>query len=500
MMKKNEWNLRLNVSVPLSKNILTAKFIRRLICFLLLTTPSFAFFNSPYKAVKKTESIWKLPQNIQAITKKEYIKDNIVVKEIQYISSYYKGNPVKIFGYYCYPKGKQNLPGVAIIHGGGGYAVLSRTINFAKNGYASISIDLPGKGQLRWKRSRSTGPDMDVPTLLRVEPDISHNYLYHAVPAARCAISFLVQQPQVNKNKIGMVGLSWGGVITLMVNGTDKRLAAAVPVFGSGWLDHGSTWQARFDEWMSETDKQTYNKYFDAKNYVTTQHAPLLYMTGSNDHCYYVPNFIKSYLNMPIGKAKLAIYPNGKHRVTMPMLMNIYRFLNHKLRGGNRFPDLTLSEIKDMGNVIMVPVGYKGPSLAKNVSLWYSQSGISGWTIKKWYQIKAIFHKNKYYINVPKQIISPEVQYFITLTDTSGKFVTTPVYSLMRLKTNKRKTLYITTTPIEEIIYHRISPAAWKKITGKSTDIAGERILFSNLKRIGAKIEIRKNYYYVELP
>lgn len=444
--------------------------------------------------------IWDIPENIQPWTYKTYPEGNIIVKEIRYVSSAYKNKPVVIFGYYCYPKNKKNLPGVVAVHGGGGYATLSRSLKYAHNGYAALSIDLPGKGPLRWNKSRSTGPDMDVPTLLRVSPDISYNYLYHAVRAARCAISFLELQPEVDKSKIGMAGFSWGGVITLITNGVDKRLAAAVPVFGSGYLDQGSTWQARFDEWMSEANKETYNKYFDAKNYLGTQHAPVLYMTGTNDHCFYIPNFIKTYRNIPENQADLAVYANGIHKVTPDMQDNIYSFLDSKLKGGSRFPKIKIGEIAEKGGFISLPISYKGPYPAKEINLYYSKSGISSWTIKRWEKTTAKLYKGNYYVDIPKGIISPEILFYAGLKDSRGAYVSTPIQALMRFKISDGRILYVPTTPVEEIDYHRLSPKSWEKITQKKCDIVGDSILFGNLERIGAKVTAQKYWYYIKLP
>ncbi len=460
----------------------------------------FSTFANVSHATNEALSIWKLPQNIEAKIIKSYSQGNIAIQEIQYTSGEYQKKPVKIFGYYCYPKNKKNLPAVAIIHGGGGYALLSRSVKFAKKGYAALSIDLPGKGELRWNKSRSTGPNMDVPTLLRVSPDVSYNYLYHAVPAAQSAITFLEQQPVVNKNKIAMLGLSWGGVITLITNGIDKRLASAIPVFGSGYLDQGSTWQARFDEWMSPANKKVYNEFIDAKNYLKTQHAPTLYMTGSNDHCYYIPNFIKSFRNMPTEKTKLAIYPNGRHRVSQVMQDNIFLWLHSTLKNKGRYPDIKKGNLAYKGNYLLLPVSFKGPYAAKKVSLYYSRSGVAAWTIKKWKEIKAHKYNGKHYIKIPKKLIKPEIIFYLGAKDTRGAFVTTPICALMQLRLSDGRTFFEITTPIEEINYHRISPKTWEKIFYTKPDIPGDSFWLANVERVGAKVTIKKDYYYIKLP
>src|SRR3989339_62966 len=433
---------------------------------------------------------WELSAPINSYSIKTYEIDNIAVDEIYYTCSTFQKKPVQIFGYYCRPKNKSNLPAIAIIHGGGGYAKLPTTLNFAKHGYAVLTIDLPGKGTLRSDKSRSTGPDMDVPTLLRVSPDPSYNYLYHAVRAARGTISFLESRAEVDKTKIGMLGLSWGGVITLIVNGVDKRLASAIPVFGSGYLDQGSTWQGRFDQWMSDADKKTYNRRFDAKNYLKSQHAPVLYMTGSNDHCFYIPNFIKSYRNMPPGQATLTIYPNGKHTVNAAMLNTFLHWFNVTLKKTEPpFSKITIEKIKNQKGFLMLKLSHDG-------TLYYSKSGVDRWTVKKWLPINSSGGWGK----IPKELLSPEIIFFAGVRDGRGVLVTTPIYALMHFKLSDGRTIYALTPPVEEIEYHRISPQTWEEILGQKCDIPGDSFLLANLTRVGAKVVNKKSYYYIKLP
>ena len=135
------------------------------------------------------QQLWDVTNtSVEATTIKAYRQGSINVEEIYYQSRSYRDKPVKIFGYFCYPRTyTSKLPAILLVHGGGGSAHLGRTLAWARRGYAVLTIDLPGKGEQR-AISRSTGPDMTVANLLQTKPDLSQNFLVH-----RRLVAFLVR-------------------------------------------------------------------------------------------------------------------------------------------------------------------------------------------------------------------------------------------------------------------------------------------------------------------
>jgi len=181
---------------------------------------------------------------------------------------------------------------------------------------------------------------MVVPNLLHTKADLENNYLIHAVSAARNGITFLTSRKQVDPDRIGMVGLSWGGVITLLTNGQDDRLKTAVNIFGAGYITEGCTWQDRFSV-MSDAEYGRWDQYIDPKNFLASQHAPMLFITGTNDHCYYLPTFQKSYEEVTVPK-KLVLIPNLKHQFYPYMRDIVWNWLDNKLKNTGSFPALTI--------------------------------------------------------------------------------------------------------------------------------------------------------------
>ena len=418
--------------------------------FLFLTGPKAFAFQS-----ESIQQLWEIPTNeVKAQTIKSYYQGGIKVEEVYYFSRPYLRSPVKIFGYFCYPPSFKKLPAILLSHGGGGTASLVRAVSWAKRGYAVLAIDLPGKGENRGT-SRSTGPDMVVPNLLRTQPDLSYNYLIHAVAAARNGITYLSQRKEVDPERIGMIGLSWGGVITLLTNGQDKRLKAAVNVFGAGYIPEGCTWQDRF-VLMPALDKDLWNNYLDPKNFLATQHAPILFVTGTNDHCYYLPTFQKSYEEIPSQK-EFYLIPNLRHRFLNSAQTPALAWLDQKLKYGGSFPKISFSTpfLKELEKIIL-PVRVKVNSQVKKVSLYYASGGPQMWTHKSWKEIKPFFEPsdNMYYFAIPTKLISPEILFFISAEDNHGGASSTLVRSFFSVKLKDGTATYALSSPIKKTFRH----------------------------------------------
>jgi cephalosporin-C deacetylase-like acetyl esterase len=414
--------------------------------FILIALILITLATPPGASIKE---LWDVPfNNVNAKTVRSYSYDSVKVEEIKYQSRNYKGKPVWIFGYYVYPKRAQKLPAILLVHGGGGSAHLGRAANWARRGYAVLAIDLPGKGEQR-ATSRSTGPNMDVPTLLKTKPDLTYNYLIHAVAATRNAITYLSRRKEVDRKRIGMVGLSWGGVITLLTNGQDKRLKTAVNVFGAGYIPEGCTWQDRFTA-MSEDELDLWNSFIDPKNFLKSQHSPILFITGTNDHCYYLPTFQKSYKEVPIAK-KIYLVPNLRHRFLADTQRVVWRWLDIKLKKGGSFPKIDFRPAFTRNNKVIIAITAKANSKINQTTLYYSLGQPSGWTKKLWKGIDAYYEKGVYYFGIPESHILPNLLFFITVKDNKGGVTSIPIRSLLKVKLPNGKISYSVSSPIEKV-------------------------------------------------
>ena len=93
--------------------------------------------------------------------------------------------------------------------------VLEPCAMFEKLGYVTLRFDMPGCGE-------SEGPRGNLICLEQVQ-------------AASDALTFLAKNPNVEGDRIGMIGSSFGAAIAVYVCGVDKRVAAAIS--SGGWGD-----------------------------------------------------------------------------------------------------------------------------------------------------------------------------------------------------------------------------------------------------------------------
>ncbi len=398
--------------------------------------------------------------------------EGIVTKTIYINSIQYKGKTSKIFGYFSFPRKAINLPAILISHGGGGHAVLSRNISWANRGYAVLSIDLPGKGENR-SLSKSTGPNMTVSQLLKTMP-LDENYLCHAVAAVRSSISFLAAQKEVDPQNIGMIGLSWGGVLTLLTNGVDSRIKTFINVYGSGHIQEESTWQSLFDK-MSEGERQIWDSLIDPKNVLSQQKSEMLFMTGTNDHCYYLPIFQKSYIESETYK-NLMIFPNIKHKFFGEQIKNAWLWFDLKLKGkGEEFPRIIFKEMRDEGENIALLYKFYGFSELRSARLVFNAGFPSSWTEKIWETKRATIEAEEIKALISKAMINPEILFYTILeTKTRGQ-TSSLVQSIFKAENSSGNEDYILTTPITQTHLHPGPYICLKKIANSESKIKYEQ-------------------------
>jgi dienelactone hydrolase len=110
-------------------------------------------------------------------------------------------------------------------------------------GYAAISIAVegqtddysPGTRPRNWFPHAWPGPAREG---IYGDSDESFRdqWMYHAVADTILANSLLRSLPEVDADKVGIMGISWGGIITSTVIGIDTRFAFAIPTYGGGYL------------------------------------------------------------------------------------------------------------------------------------------------------------------------------------------------------------------------------------------------------------------------
>ena len=267
------------------------------------------------------------------------------VKALFFAGPPFQGRPTRVFAWLGFPKvepGKK-VPGMVLVHGGGGTAFANWVRLWNERGYAAIAMDTCGcvpKGTYgNWERHDDGGPpgwggwgQTDWPR--------EDQWTYHAVADAILAHSLLRSLPEVDADRIGLTGISWGGYLTSILAGVDPRFKFAAPVYGCGFTnEHGfagsvaGLGKERGDRWM---------RWWDPSSYLGNASMPILWVTGSNDFAYTMNALQKSY-RLPKSPRTLCLrlrMPHG-HGPAGEGPKEIQVFADSLLKGGDPLPRIT---------------------------------------------------------------------------------------------------------------------------------------------------------------
>jgi dienelactone hydrolase len=237
---------------------------------------------------------------------KEWKADGVVTRYITYKVGTFKGADARVAAYYSFPANGKKNPAFVWCHGGGQRADRTRGAYFAKQGFATIDINWLGRPvepgtnvNTDWGKVDPTqGPRFYAKALRKgwkrnlqpdahsIDPVVSprNNNWFLLVTAAKRAITFLEQQPEVNAERIGMAGFSMGGMVTSLT-AIDPRLKAVVPfVGGTGYKYQnfpGDIKGSSLRHHMQDLD--LYRKTVDPSAYWPLVKCPVFFITSSND-------------------------------------------------------------------------------------------------------------------------------------------------------------------------------------------------------------------------
>lgn len=230
-----------------------------------------------------------IPESVRSWDASEFSTNGVRAVWIEGVT--WKGKPTRVFAYYALPNGgvaEKQAPGIVLVHGGGGTAFHRWVRTWVARGYAAIAMDTCGglptdaeysKCHTRHDWSGPNGWGCFADEGLKPEDQ----WMYHAVEAVIRSHTFLRNLPEVDASKIGVTGISWGGVLTAVVCGVDSRFAFAAPVYGCGNLRKHSVW--------APVIGLRWNDLWDPVQYAKRCQVPTLWCTGTNDHFFPLDSF-----------------------------------------------------------------------------------------------------------------------------------------------------------------------------------------------------------------
>jgi lysophospholipase L1-like esterase/dienelactone hydrolase len=200
----------------------------------------------------------------------------------------YKGKPTWVFAYYSAPEGKPpagGWPAAVCSHGGGGTAYPDWVKTWNEHGYAAISMDQ--EGHLPDGKAHENAGPARISWFGDIKLPDQEQWFYQAVADVIRANSLLRSFPEINPDKIGLTGISWGGTIVSSVAGVDSRFAFVVPVYGCGFVQN-------YGGGMTGDDLRNYLTKWDPSIHLPYAKMPMLWMTGFDDPVFPIDIFERS--------------------------------------------------------------------------------------------------------------------------------------------------------------------------------------------------------------
>ncbi|GAB4128829.1 MAG: hypothetical protein Kow0040_04030 [Thermogutta sp.] len=389
-------------------------------CFTLLTLSAVI---TPVLGVRASEGEaervgpWN-PTELRQVPEYEWGETVEGIRQVYYRSEPYQGRPTRVFAWYgCPENGERPLPGIVLVHGGGGKAFREWVQLWVQRGYAAIAMDLAGCGP-DGQRLPDGGPGQsDVEKFAPFDDaSVGRMWTYHAIAAVVRAHSFLAAQEEVDPRRIAVTGISWGGYLTCIAAGVDDRFAAAVPVYGCGFLHEDSVWLKTFQA-MDPELRERWIRTFDPSRYLGRVKCPIFFLNGTNDFAYPLDSYRKSFDLVP-GRKFIRIEVRMKHSHPDGWApKEIGWFVDSVLRGGEPLPEL--GELRLESGRVSAEVRSVVPPVS--AGLHYTRDD-GPWQERNWISEPARIDGGRVVADVPT---GPVRAMFLSVTDARGAMVST---------------------------------------------------------------------------
>ena len=259
----------------------------------------------------------------------------------------YNGAPTYVFAFVGIPATATKdhpVPGVVLVHGGGGTAFPDWVKMWNDKGYAAIAIDTEGRipagnaslsivENVAYESIKPHGPNNT--SYGDYAKPANQQYLYHAIAGTIAANSFLSSFPQVDSSKIGLTGISWGGVIATNAAAYDDRFAFAAPVYGAVAMTGTS---GIFGELYTTYPRCA--SLWDNVEMLRNCRTPMLFVNWDGDPFFTVDATAKC-ANTAIN-ARMLLIPQLNHSHTHGSnIQEIFTFANQVLQGNEQNSNLT---------------------------------------------------------------------------------------------------------------------------------------------------------------
>ena len=315
-------------------------------------------------------------------------------KEV-YFSAYLEGQTVRVYGIYAAPlpankagsgdrheQPAAKVPAVMHLHGGGQTVDGNWLEAWTARGYAVLTCNYHGVWE---QRDRYTiypealkqgnhkyfaGKEMATVPNVRA----SSWYIWSAV--ARRSLTYLRQQAEVDRERIGAFGISMGGT-TMWSFAMDPRLKAACAIYGCGWNRYYRQ-IPRYDPsaTMPEMshDDRAWLTGMAPEACAAHVKCPMLFLSGSNDTHGNMDRAYETLARLPASvENRQDFTPRFCHHVGVDSGQNLFLWMDTWLKGGPPWPKSPVAQVGLASNGIpVVTITADRPDEVEKVTIYYA--------------------------------------------------------------------------------------------------------------------------------
>jgi dienelactone hydrolase len=148
----------------------------------------------------------------------------------------------------------KKLPAVIVLHGTGGSKENQRGFmeELARRGIIGVAIDARYHGARSGGAKGATAYNEAIIRAWRTKPGEpqEHPFYYDTVWDLWRTVDYLQSRPDIDPERIGMIGFSMGGIETWLAAAVDDRIKAAVPAIGV----QSFRWSLKHDKWQGRAN------------------------------------------------------------------------------------------------------------------------------------------------------------------------------------------------------------------------------------------------------
>jgi dienelactone hydrolase len=305
----------------------------------------------------------------------------ITLQDLTFFSERVDGVDVTIFGALARPRTVTGrVPALVVVHGYGGTheSMMGVARELAASGRVAIAIDAPDSG------GSTPYPRRTPETLVNVTGDPRGGFFYHVAYAASRALSVLTSLGYVDPGRLGVIGASQGGLVTIYLAAKDPRVAAALPIIPGGNLEE-AYWAPSLahlllprDATLSDPRLVGFRRHYDPLGYAPLITAPVLFMAGTVDEFFPIWGVMETFAAIPAPARKwLSLVPNQGHSGYDGWIPTAKRFLAWAFEGGPALPDPAVLGVTS--DVTGVHVTASATAASDVVLLWRGSTAAEPW-------------------------------------------------------------------------------------------------------------------------